>query len=53
MQDPTWKARYEEGLAAYETEMAEDDAIEESWYEDAYVDDGSTPDWVKTLGDEE
>ena len=28
LRDPTWKARYEEGWAAYEAEMAEDDAIE-------------------------
>ena len=53
LQNPAWKARYEEGLAAYEAEMAEDDAIEESWYGNAYVNDGPTPDWVRTLGDEE
>ena len=53
LQDPTWKARYEEGTTAYEAEMAEDDAIEESWHDDAYINDGPTPDWVRSLGDED
>ena len=33
--------------------MAEEDACEESWHDFAYLEDGPTPDWVRSLGNED
>ena len=43
-QDPAWKARYDEGMAEYETEMVEDDVIKESWHDNDHINGGHTPD---------
>ena len=51
--DLAWKARHEAREARYAVEMDEDTEIEASWHNFAYMDDGPTPDWVKTLGDED
>ena len=52
-QDPAWRARYERSLARCEAKLTEDNAIEEGWHDFAYVEDGPTPDWVRSLGDED
>ena len=51
--DPAWKVRFEESLARYEARLAEENAIEEGWHNFAYVEDGPTPDWVKSMGNED
>ena len=51
--DSAWRLRFERSLARFEAELAEENAIEEGWHEFAYVEDGPTPDWVRSLGDED
>ena len=51
--DPSWRARFERSLARFEAELVEENAIEEGWHEFAYEEDGPTPDWVRSLGDED
>ena len=51
--DPAWRARFERRLAYYEAELVRDNVVEEGWHDDAYVNDGPTPDWVKTWGNKD
>ena len=51
--DTAWRLRFEESLSKYEKELAEENAIEEEWHNSIYEGDGPTPDWVRSLGDED
>ena len=52
-EDPAWRARFERSLARYEAELERDHVIDEGWHAFAYVEDGPTPDWVRSMGDED
>ena len=51
--DTAWRLRFEKSLSKYEKKLAEENAIEEGWHNFAYKEDGPTPDWVRSLGDED
>ena len=51
--DPAWRARFEKTLARQRAKLEQDHAIREGWHDFAYVEDGPTPDWVRSLGDED
>ena len=52
-EDSGWRVRFEQSLARHEARLAEENVVEEGWHSFAYVEDGPTPDWVKSLGDED
>ena len=53
MRDPGWGVINDTKWIMYEKEMNEESEIEDSWMDFAYVEEGKTPEWVKSMANED